>query len=382
MPDIDYAHYMREAISLARKGRFHTYPNPAVGAALVKNGEIVGRGWHHAAGEPHAEIECLEDAASRGVDPAGAAMFVTLEPCAHHGKTPPCVDALLNARLGQLVYGIADPNPQAAGGAKILAEAGMEVTGPILEDECRDLIADFLVWRQNVRPYVILKLAATLDGRIATRTGHSRWISNEFSRKKTHDLRAAVGAFGGAVLIGGGTFRADNPSLDARDVPTGPQPLACIMTSRLPKADADFKLLRERPEQTVFFASPAATASTTAEALRKIGCRVIAVGPNVRREPDLAAMMQAMRHDLGCPYVLCEGGGSLALSLLEAGFVDEFHLHLAPIILGDNDARPLFDGRAPLTLDEALNMRLCSCDLYQGDAHLVLRPNPARETRH
>lgn len=380
MPESYYADFMRQAISLASKGRFHTFPNPNVGALLLKDGKVAASGWHHAAGRDHAEIECLRDAREKGVDTAGATMLVTLEPCRHHGKTPPCVNALLEAKIGRLVYGVKDPT-EAGGGVGVLADAGVEVIGPMLEDECKDLIADFLIWQKGDRPYVILKLASTLDGRIATRNGLSRWISNELSRRTTHGLRAGVGQCGGCVLVGGGTFRADNPSLEARETPPGPQPLACVLTSRLPKADADLRLLRERPEQTVFFASPAASASTTAEALRKIGCRVLAIGQNVLKQPDFFTMFKLMRHELGCPYVLCEGGGKLALSLLESGYIDEFHLHLAPMILGDNEARPLFDGRAPLSLDEALKMRICSSSLREGDAHLVLRPGRESEKR-
>lgn len=367
---------MQEAIALAQKARFHTWPNPNVGAVLVRDGKVVARGWHKAAGQPHAEIECLRNARESGVDTEGTIMVVTLEPCVHHGKTPPCVDALLEARIGGLVFGAHDPNPEARGGASKLAEAGVKVAGPVLERECLDLIADFKVWQTTSRPYVILKLASTIDGRIATRAGHSRWISGEASRKEVHCLRAGIGSCGGAILIGGGTFRADNPALSARpdDGVAYRQPLSCVLTSRLPKADADFQMLRERPGDVVFFASPAATASTTAEALRKIGCRVLSIGPANQGGPDFANMFVKMREELGCPYVLCEGGGRLALSLLEAGYVDEFHMFMAPMILGDNDARPLFTGRNPLSLDEALRMRLCSCSIVDGDARLLLRP--------
>ncbi len=372
----DFEPFMREAIGLARKALFRTYPNPAVGAVLVIDGKTVARGWHKGAGLPHAEVECLRDAAEQGIDPHGATMIVTLEPCNHQGKTPPCADAIIEAGITRLVYGTRDVNPQASGGVDRLKAAGVEVIGPVLERECLDLIADFLVWQNTNRPYVLLKLASTLDGRIATRTGHSRWISSEASRRKAHELRQAIGLCGGAILIGGGTFRADNPELTSRleNGQSSPQPLACILTSRLPKADADFHLLKERPGQTVFFASPAATASTTAEALRKIGCRVLPLGPNVRGVPDFSLKLTDIRNDLGCPYVLCEGGGRLALSMLEAGYIDEFHLHLAPLILGDNDARPLFNGRAPLSLDEALDMRFCETSICAGDAHLLLRP--------
>ncbi|MBD5647198.1 MAG: bifunctional diaminohydroxyphosphoribosylaminopyrimidine deaminase/5-amino-6-(5-phosphoribosylamino)uracil reductase RibD [Desulfovibrio sp.] len=373
----EFAPFMREAIALAKRGRWHTAPNPMVGAVLVRDGEILARGWHHAAGLPHAEVECLKDAAERGVDPAGCTLVVTLEPCCHHGKTPPCTDAILAAGIRRVVYGFRDPNPVAGGGAALLAGAGLEVAGPVLEAECRDLVADFLVWQATDRPYVLLKLAATLDGRIATRNGVSQWISGAESRRRVHGLRAGVGLAGGAVLVGGGTFRTDDPQLTARDLPGGDapqrQPLACVITSRLPAPDGA-RLVRERPTETVFFVTPAGAASAEAQALRKLGVRVFALAASPGGVPHFSTMLRILRQELGCLYVLCEGGGYLALGLLEAGLVDEFHLHLAPLILADAEARPLFAGRMPLDLEEGLRLRLCGLERCGGDAHLLLRP--------
>ena len=385
MSELDYAPFMREAIALARKGRWKTCPNPMVGAVLVRDGHVVARGWHHAAGLDHAEVACLKDAAARGVDPSQCTLVVTLEPCCHQGKTPPCTDAVRQAGIKKIVVGLADPNPEACGGACQLRESGLEVIEGVCADACRDLVADFLVWQQKQRPYVILKMAATLDGRIATRRGESQWISSEESRQEVQRLRAGIGRCGGAVLVGGGTFRADNPRLTVRplndDEPDCRQPLACVLTSRLPQPDADFYLLKERPEQTVFLASPAAAASTTAKALRDIGVRVLSLGPALRGGPDLTHMLKALWEELHCPYLLCEGGGHLALSLLEAAVVDEFRLHMAPIILGDEDAHPLFSGRAPLSLDEALRMRVMGTHTSGGDIHIELRPLYTAETK-
>lgn len=375
MTEPDFAPLMREALSQAELGRWKTFPNPSVGAVLARDGRILARGFHHAAGEAHAEIECLKDAAAQGVDPRGCTLAVTLEPCNHQGKTPPCTQAILDAGISRVVVGHADPNPLAAGGAARLREAGVEVIEHVCEQECRDMLADFLVWQNRERPYVILKMAATLDGRIATRKGQSQWISSEDSRLEVHRLRADIGLCGGAVLVGGGTFRTDNPRLTARGVSeSGPQPLACVLTSRLPMPDADFHLLKDRPEQTIFLASPAAAASTTAQALRQKGASVLALGPGPRGGPDFLGMFQMLRRELNCPYVLCEGGGKLGLALLEADFVDEFRLHLSPMILGDNDAHPLFSGRAPLDLGEALRLRVSRMRLCGGDIHIILRP--------
>ncbi|MDR2055705.1 MAG: bifunctional diaminohydroxyphosphoribosylaminopyrimidine deaminase/5-amino-6-(5-phosphoribosylamino)uracil reductase RibD [Desulfovibrio sp.] len=379
-PAMDYAPFMRDALRLAEQGRYAACPNPTVGAVLVRDGRCVARGFHRAAGQAHAEVACLNDAAARGVPTAGATLVVTLEPCNHHGKTPPCVKAILEAGIGRVVMGALDPDPLAAGGAAALRAAGVDVVEGVLERECRDLIADFLVWRTTERPYVILKMAATLDGRIAARNGHSQWISSESSRLRVRQWRAGIGRCGGAVLVGGGTFRADNPRLTAQGgFAADAQPLACILTSRLPGTGESYHLLAERPGQTIFFTPPAVTDSERAEELRARGVRVLDYGRGPRdgegkRGADLPLVLAALRRETGCPYVLCEGGGRLAISLLEAGLVDEFRLHLAPKILGDNEAVPLFAGRAPESMVQALSLRLCETGLCGGDAHLVLRP--------
>lgn len=368
-----FAPFMREAAALAERGRWSAAPNPTVGALLVRDGEIVARGWHTAYGKSHAEVECLADAASRGIDPAACTLVVTLEPCNHHGKTPPCADAVLAAGIRHVVVGLADPNPTAAGGAERLRAAGVTVEMGICEDLCRDLVADFLVWRTTERPYVILKLAMTLDGRIATRTGHSRWITGEASRRKAHVLRANVGRAGGAVLVGGNTLHTDNPLLTARlDEPVARQPLAVAISSRVPAPDA-LALFQERPAETVLFTTASGAATPKAALLRERGVRVIGLD-RWKSGEDLMQILQYLRKEAGCPYVLCEGGGKLGLSLLDAGLVDEFHVHIAPKVLGDNDARPLFDGRSPLELDEAISLRLVGMEACGEDGHLIFRP--------
>ena len=366
---------MRRAIALARQARWQTWPNPAVGALLLRGDEVLAEGWHKRAGGDHAEVDCLRAAAAHGIDPRGCTLLVTLEPCNHHGKTPPCTEAILAAGISRVIIGCADENPQASGGAARLREAGLEVITGVCEEECRDLVADFHILRQGQRPYVALKLASTLDGRIATRTGHSQWISSPASRQEVWQMRALLGAQGGGVLVGGGTFRADNPSLTARlEGYDGPQPLALVLTSRLPQPDADFYLLRQRPEQTVFLASPAAVSSPTAHALRERGVRVLPVGSTTAGKLDVQTLLTMVRQELGCPGILCEGGAQLGLALLEANMVDEFHLHLAPLVLGDDEALPLFRGRMPLQLDEGLHLRLAHVCPCGEDIHLVLRP--------
>lgn len=377
--DHQFAPFMREALLLAEQGRYSAAPNPTVGAVLVREGQVVARGAHLYAGGPHAEVACLEDARKNVVNPADCTLVVTLEPCAHYGKTPPCTEAILAAGLRHVVFGLHDPTPQATGGAEVLRQAGVQVETGVLEQECRDLIADFLVWQNTDRPYVLLKLGTSLDGRIATRTGHSQWITGEEARMAVHHLRAGVGLAGGAVLVGSNTLMTDNPALTARNVSATRQPLACAITSRLPGSNS-LTLFQERAQETIVFTTSAGAASPRAAALRLLGVRI--VGLENWKSPggnDLRQALTYLRQEVSCRYLLCEGGGKIGLSLLEAGLVDELHLYLAPIILGDNEAIPLFDGRSPLQLDEAYGMRIQDMRLYGKDCRLLLRPEKEKD---
>ncbi len=371
-----YASAMRHAAHLAEQSRFSVYPNPTVGAVLVQDGTIVAEGWHKNYGGPHAEVVCLQDALAKNIDPKKCTLVVTLEPCNHHGKTPPCTHAIVQAGIKHVVIGLRDPNPVASGGVEYLREQGITVEEGVEENLCRDVIADFLCWQEG-RPYVLLKLASTLDGRIATRTGHSQWVSGEESREQVQLLRKKFAHAGGAVVIGGGTFRDDNPRLTVRypEGEDGPQPLACIVTSRLPSVNLENNILQHRPQDALFFTSPAGAASPTAKALMEMGARVWSEQPQSPkvRLPQLDSLINRLYQELHCPYILCEGGGKLALSFLEHNLIDEFHLHLAPTILGDNEATPLFDGKSPLTMDEALALRITGSAMYGQDLHILLR---------
>ncbi len=378
MLEEDFVQHMRHAINLAKKGRFAVQPNPMVGAVLVQNGLIVAEGWHKKYGENHAEVECLQDAAQKGVDVSSCTMVVTLEPCKHYGKTPPCVDAIIKAGIKRVVIGTLDPTPEAGGGAEILRAQGIEVLVGVEENSSRDLLAEFLVLKNSDRPYVILKMASTLDGRIGTRTGHSKWISCEVSRNEVQELRKNIARCGGAILIGGGTFRLDDPHLDVRYDDTedgkGPQPLACVVTSRIMSNALGNYLIKERPTETIFYTSPAAAASPMAKSLENLGVRLWSESPNNLRLPPLEPLLRRLREETQCSYVLCEGGGKLALSMLEQGLVDEFHLYLAPCILGDNEATPIFDGKSPMQMGDALAMRVTDYGMSGIDIRVILRP--------
>ncbi|WP_164561549.1 bifunctional diaminohydroxyphosphoribosylaminopyrimidine deaminase/5-amino-6-(5-phosphoribosylamino)uracil reductase RibD [Nitratidesulfovibrio vulgaris] len=371
----DFTPFMREAIALAERGRWYAAPNPTVGAVLVRDGEVAARGWHTGYGKPHAEVECLRDAASKGVDPAHCTLVVTLEPCNHHGKTPPCSHAIVEAGITRVVVGLADPNPVASGGAEYLRAHGVTVDMGVCEQECHDLVADFLTWKLTDLPYVILKLASTLDGRIATRSGHSQWISGAEARAAVHELRARIGEAGGAVLVGGTTLYTDDPQLTARVAPLPRrQPMAVVATRHVPHHDALPRIFRERPGQCVVWTDSTGAGTEAADALRTSGVCIMALPLTPSGRLDLRAGLTRLRADHGVEHVLCEGGGKLALSLLEAGLVGEFHLHMAPKIIGDAEAAPLFDGRAPLHMDEALRLRMTGIERRGDDCIMILRP--------
>lgn len=361
---------MDRAIALAERGRGQTAPNPCVGAVLARDGRVVARGWHTACGQPHAEIEALRDAKAKGVNPAACTLYVTLEPCNHHGKTPPCTEAILAAGIPSVVVGALDPNPVAQGGAEFLRQQGLAVRTGVRERSCQDLIADFRLWQTTDRPFCMVKLATTLDGRIATRNGHSAWISGPDSRREVHRLRAWCQA----VIVGGSTFRADNPALTCRlDGHDGPQPLAVIVTRTLPDSPQAFTLLRERPQQTIFWTTAAEARSHRATGLTELGATVWGLG-ETHGGLDLAEGLRLLRRDRGCLYAMAEGGGQLALSLQAQGLMDELRLFQAMKIVGDAQARPLFAGREITAMSEAWNLRLLEHRFFGPDLYLRLRP--------
>lgn len=362
-----YHQLMLQAVELSRRGFGRAAPNPCVGALIVRDGEVLAQGWHDVYGGPHAERAALADAAQKGVSLEGASLLVTLEPCNHHGKTPPCTEAILASGIRHVVVGALDPNPKACGGAERLRAAGLNVETGVAEAECLDNIRDFMHFQSgSPLPYVILKLASTLDGRIAARSGHSQWVSSPESRQRVHWLRSRVQA----VLVGSGTFTQDDPLLDARADMLGQraenQPLAVVAASRLPQNYSSARLLRERPKNTIFFTAEAEAAGPKGAELRALGAeaRGLPAGPGGL---DLTDGLEYLRRERGCLYVMCEGGGRLGLSLLRDGLAHEFLLFQAPKILGDNMARPLFDGLAPERMDEALVLRPAGSERLGGD---------------
>ncbi len=364
--------FMARAVQLACLGRGATAPNPCVGAVLVDNGQIVAEGWHTGYGQLHAERECLADAQSKGINPKGLTMYVTLEPCNHHGKTSPCTEALIKAEVGKVVVGTRDPNLVASGGVEKLETHGTEVVVGVLEEECKDLIADFLLWQTSHSTYNIIKMAATLDGKIASRFRIPEPVSGPESFARVHELRGQVGA----VVIGGGTFYADNPSLTCRmdRLPRGfIQPFAVVVTSRLPEKPTDFALLRERPERTIFMTTEAAARSPEADILRQRGTSVWPL-PGCSDCLNLSTGFERLRYDLGCHYTLCEGGGRFAMHLIAQGLADEIVHFVTPRILGDDAAPAAYSGRTEVPMAEAMNFRIIRMEPTGTDIMLTMRP--------
>jgi diaminohydroxyphosphoribosylaminopyrimidine deaminase/5-amino-6-(5-phosphoribosylamino)uracil reductase len=399
----DRSSFMLRAVELALRGKGRTAPNPCVGAVLARDGLVVAEGWHREYGGPHAEVDCLADARRRGVNPAQCELFVTLEPCNHWGRTPPCTKAILEAGIRRVVVGTLDPNPTVeGGGAVFLRDRDVEVEVGLEEAACREAIEDFLVWQASRLPYVYLKMAMTLDGKIAGRDGLPARVTGDESGRRVQELRRLVAAKG-AVLVGGGTFRADDPRLTCRPLDCeedfeGRQPLAVVVTRHLPEVlpnpgDRHY-LLQNRPGETIFLTSAEAAGSDRAKGLADLGCRVwgLEEAPSSPPVPagqpgdsapsragsraglDLGQGLERLRREAGCWYVLAEGGGRLAWSLAGAGLAHEVWLMVAPRILGDEQGRSVFAGRGAAAMDAALGYALLRTERLGEDVLMVLKP--------
>ncbi len=348
---------MNRALALARRGTRSVRPNPRVGSVLVRSGRVVAEGYHSRFGGPHAEAKVL---ARAGKAASGGTLYVTLEPCSTQGKTPPCVKAIIASGVKRVVIGTTDPNPRNhARSARILRRAGIEVAPGILEAECRDLIRDFAVWVARKRPYTLLKLAESLDGKIATASGDSKWISSPQSRKEAHRLRAAADA----LVIGSGTARIDDPRLDVRHGFSHPGLLKVVVDSRGRLSPAA-RLLRT-PGKVLVAVSSAPAARV--RRLERAGARVAAF-PGKGGRVDLAKLWGFLASE-GIMRVMVEGGGELAGALFDESLIDEVHFFLAPRLIGGAGSVPALGGKgwARVALAprlENLRVRRCGPDLW------------------
>ena len=343
--------HLRRALALAEGGRGRVSPNPLVGAVLVRDGEVIGEGFHAEVGGPHAEVAALEDCRARGHDPAGATLYVTVEPCAHHGRQPPCTGAILEARIVRVVIASEDPSEKASGrGPGILRDEGISVR--LVDGEeaatARLLNQAFRKHARTGRALVVLKSALSLDGRVATSGGDSRWISGEASRARVHRWRAESDA----VCVGIGTALSDDPLLTARGemVGTARQPTRVVFDSKA-RLPLDSRLVGSIGEAALLvIASPAAPADRV-RALKAAGVEVVVCdgAPPAR---VAAALGELGRR--GVTSILLEGGPILAGAFLDAGEVDELRLFIAPVVLGGARARPLAEGRGAARVAEAI----------------------------
>jgi diaminohydroxyphosphoribosylaminopyrimidine deaminase / 5-amino-6-(5-phosphoribosylamino)uracil reductase len=340
--------HIRRALELAERGIGSVSPNPPVGAVIARDGAVLGEGWHARLGGLHAEAAALADARDRGADPRGATMYVTLEPCAHRGRQPPCADAIVEAGLGRVVIGCDDPSEKASGrGPGTLRDEGIRVDFAEGAEAAaaRLLIQPFRKHARSGRPLVTLKSALTLDGRTATRAGESKWISGDASRELVHRWRAASDA----VAVGINTALADDPTLTARGVGAARQPARVVFDSsaRLPLSS---RLVRTAAEAPLIVLAAGEAPSARVGALSDAGAEVLACpgGPAERLHFALAELGRR-----GITSLLVEGGATLAGALVAAGEIDELRLFVAPILLGGGDARGLLAGTGPEHLSAA-----------------------------
>lgn len=351
---------MARALQLAERGLWTTSPNPRVGCVLVHDGRVVGEGWHAKAGEPHAEVHALRAA---GAQARGATAYVTLEPCSHHGRTPPCAEALIAAGVARVVAAMTDPNPLVAGqGLAMLQAAGIETASGLLENEARELNIGFVSRMTRGRPWLRLKTAASLDGKTALNNGVSQWITGPDARRDGHAWRARACA----ILTGIGTVRDDDPQLLVRDVETTRQPLRVVVDSRL-ETPLTARILQGGP---VLIAG-AVDHAEKAALLRSTGAEVLIL-PNAAGKVELRALLEALARR-GINEVHAEAGFKLNGSLLREGLVDELLLYLAPCLIG-HEASGLFNLPALTTLDGKRPLQIRDLRQVGADIRVIARP--------
>jgi diaminohydroxyphosphoribosylaminopyrimidine deaminase / 5-amino-6-(5-phosphoribosylamino)uracil reductase len=355
---------MQRAIQLARRGEGLTRPNPPVGAVAVKNGKIVGGGYHRKAGGPHAEVAALTKAGTRA---KGCTLYVTLEPCCTWGRTPPCTDLILSSGVKRVVVSVRDPNPRHSGrGLTLLRRKGISAVEGVCAAEGLSLIAPFAKWITRGLPYVTLKLGTSIDGKIADRLSRSRWITGPEARRKVHDLRRRVDG----ILVGGGTVRHDNPSLLPR--PDRNRKPWRIVVSRNGQIPANAKVLTDAAVTQTLVAVSNQCPDGAFNQLRSTGAEVLRV-PEDHGQVSLKALSRLLARR-GILHILCEGGSALAASMVRAGIVDEYHFFVSPCIIGGENSKSAIGGRGWL-LGKNPRLEFVSCERVGRD--LMIRAVPA-----
>lgn len=341
--------YMRLAIRLAKKARGRTSPNPLVGALVVKEGEVVGKGFHQKAGEPHAEINAINNAGGKA---RGGELYINLEPCNHYGRTPPCTKTIIDSGIKRVFVGMEDPNEVVAGrGIQCLKDNGIYVQTGILIEECQRLNETYIKYITEKRPFVILKSAASLDGKIATRVGDTRWITNEKSRAFLHRLRDEVDG----ILVGIGTIMADDPELTARlNGRKGKDPVRIVVDSKL-RIMPQSKVLNPESEAGTIIATTELAPKERIKKLEELGARVLIV-----RSKDNRVDLMELMYELGkleITSLIIEGGAEINASSLDSGIVDKVLFFYAPKIIGGADALGMVGGKGVEKLNDAVNLK-------------------------
>ncbi len=348
---------MQQAIELARNGLGWVSPNPPVGCVIVAGeSSVVGRGWHQMYGEAHAEVNALEEAGARA---QGATAYVTLMPCNHQGKTPPCTQALIRAGVKRVVVSVDDPDPVSGEGLKTLEDAGIEVSIGLLEDETKKMMHGFIKFIQTKLPHITLKYAMTLDGCIATASGDSKWISSEESRESVQAMRADVDA----VMVGSSTLVCDDPRLNVRDH-TKAQPFRVIIDSKL-RTPVGATVFKTSGGKVVILGSVKSDQQRVVE-LKRSGAEVILV-PDCGGHIDLRVGLEMLAEQFGIRSIICEGGGGLAGALLRSKLVDKVVAFIAPKILGGSGISPT-TGEASAFMNEAQSLDSFEVSMIGGDA--------------
>lgn len=368
--------YMARAIALAKKGLYSTKPNPAVGCVIVNQGEVVGEGWHQRAGMPHAERVALANA---GIKAKGATVYVTLEPCSHHGRTPPCADGLIEAGVAQVVMAMVDPNSLVSGqGIAKLKQAGIEVKTGLMEEEARNLNKGFIHKMQSQMPYVKIKMATSLDGRTAMENGESQWITGAEARADVHKMRAQAGA----IVTGIGTVLADDPSLTVRLsddelkamnlTPENAHPLRVVLDPNL-SMPLDAKMLSQFGRTLVMTTKESVERSPeVVEAMFAKQIEIVAVSAREDRL-DIKAILKYLAEEESINDVLVESGSMVAGGFIASGYVNEIHSFIAPCLMG-NKAKPMFDLPSVQFMNDKIEFQFESITPFGEDIKLVLKP--------
>ena len=357
-------YYMQLALDLAASAKGKTNPNPLVGAVIVKDGSIVGTGLHRKAGEPHAEVHAFRMAGEHAKD---ATLYVTLEPCSHFGKTPPCANLVKESGVKRVVVAMQDPNPSVAGrGINLLRDAGIEVAVGVLEEQARRLNERFIHNMLTSRPFVISKFAMTLDGKIATYSGHSQWITGEEARRNVHELRDEVDA----ILVGIGTVLKDNPALTTRlKERTGKNPIRIVLDREL-RTPLDAQIVQTDEAKTIIVTAEGQ--QHKASAFENLGVELLYV-PVIDSKLDLNAMLDEL-YKRGITDLLVEGGGEVNASFLRNGLIQKFLVYVAPKVLGGRNSITPFTGDDVETIDAAMLLQFAEVDKIGEDLRITAYP--------